>query len=304
MKLIICPIILFFSLISYAQTDEYSITNLSLNNEFPHFGLMQFGEGKVLFTSYLVDKKGKVKRYQGEPSLGVFQGTLDGAGGIISIEPLTIDPKQNKSHITSATISPDGKQLYITIRYTNKTKPKGDFNMNNFHLEVAEYKEGIGWTNFNVLPFCKPRYSYAHPTLSKDGKTLYFTANFRGGKETTKGGSDIFKVEVLGNNSYSEPKNLGSMVNSYSREMFPYLTEENTLYFASNRPGGFGGYDIYKSIIGADGAFTKAKKLPKPLNSNKDDFSLIMTVSGAAGYLVSKRIKGKGDDDIYFFKKN
>jgi Tol biopolymer transport system component len=155
-----------------------------------------------------------------------------------------------------------------------------------------------------VLSFCKLRFSYAHPTLSKDGKTLYFIANIRGGKETTKGGSDIFKVDVLGDNEYGDPKNLGSKVNSYSREMFPFISADNTLYFASNRPGGYGGFDIYKSAMDENGVFVKAKKLPKPLNSVKDDFSLITFDNGTSGFLVSKRPKGKGDDDIYYFKTN
>ena len=198
-------------------------------------------------------------------------------------------------------MSSDGKHLYLTTNYNDKDRPKGNFKATNFHIKVGEYKAGLGFTNFKVLPFCKPKFSYAHPCLSKDGKTLYFIANIRGGKETTKGGSDIFKVELLENGKYSEPKNLGSKVNSYSREMFPFLSTDNTLYFASNRPNGFGGFDIYKSKMNSEGAFLKAEKLPKPINSAKDDFSFIIDAENKAGHFSSKRIKGKGDDDVYYF---
>ncbi|MDO5969723.1 hypothetical protein Q4Q35_07875 [Flavivirga aquimarina] len=291
-------------LIGFAQTENVTVTNVKINTEHPHFGLMRIADNKIIFISHLLDKKGRLKRFQGAPLLTIYQGDWSNNGNIENVKAIEIDPKQKISNITSATISPDGKLLYLTTRYTYKNKPKGDFNMDNFHIEVGEFKAGLGWTDFKVLPFCKPRYSYAHPALSKDGKTLYFTTNQRGGKETTKGGSDIFKVDVLGNNTYSNPKNLGSKINSYSREMFPFISDDSTLYFASNKAGGFGGFDIYRSKMGDDGTFEKAVKLPKPINSKKDDFSLIIDANNSTGYFSSKREKGKGDDDIYYFAEN
>lgn len=286
----------------FSQTDDYKISNLKINNEHPHFGLMYTNANKIVFTSYLLTKKGKVKKVAGNPVLAIFQGELSETGEIINTKPIPIDPKYNISHITSAAISVDGKKLYLTSNYSDKDRPKGNFKATNFHIKVGEYKADLGFTNFKVLPFCKPKFSYAHPCLSTDGKTLYFIANIRGGKETTKGGSDIFKVDILQNGKFSEPKNLGSKVNSYSREMFPFLSADNTLYFASNRPNGFGGFDIYKSKMNNEGEFLKAEKLPKPINSNKDDFSFIIDAQNKTGYFSSKRLKGKGDDDIYFFK--
>lgn len=184
--------------------------------------------------------------------------------------------------------------------YSSKTMPKGKFNKANFHLEVGEFKNGVGFTNFKVLSFCQPKFSYGHPALSIDGKTLYFTANIKGGRQSTKGGSDIFKVDVLGDNTFSDPVNLGYKVNSYSREMFPIITDD-ALYFSSDRRNGFGGYDIYKSEIDSTGAFLKAEKLPRPINSVLDDFSYVLFSDEKSGLLVSKRSGGKGDDDIYYF---
>lgn len=286
----------------YGQ-ETYSIKNLKINTENAHFALMPISGGKMMFTSHLLTRKGKVKRIGGNPVLTIFEGELQDNGEIINYKPILIDPDQNIRYITSATISRDGKRLYLTTHYTARDKPEGNFKATNFHIKVGEYKEGVGWTNFKILPFCKPRYSYAHPALSSDGKTLYFIANIRGGKETTKGGSDIFKVEIKSDKIYGEPVNLGSKVNSYSREMFPFISADNTLYFASNRPGGYGGFDIYKSKLKTDGTFEKAVKLTKPMNSVKDDFSLI-TSDGRSGYFSSKRLKGKGDDDIYYFEIN
>ncbi|TGV02699.1 hypothetical protein EM932_09710 [Flavivirga rizhaonensis] len=296
-------IIFLIGLISFSQTKYFSIKNLEINTEYPHFGLMQINRSRVVFTSYLLDKKGRVKRFEGNPMLTVFEGDLSEDGKIVNVTPIKIDSKQNISHITSATISPNGKHIYLATNYTRKNMPKGNFNEANFHITVGEFKTGIGWTNFKVLPFCKLKYSYAHPALDKDGKILYFTANIRGGKNTTRGGSDIFKVDIFADGTYSDPKNLGSKVNSYSREMFPFMSADNTLYFASNRPNGFGGFDIYKSIMNTDGTFKKAEKLPQPINSKQDDFCLIIDSKNKTGYFSSKRLEGKGDDDIYYFKQ-
>ncbi|MDN3665728.1 TolB family protein [Algibacter miyuki] len=287
---------------SYGQTNNFVIENLDINNENPHFGLMRVGNN-IMLTSFELDRKGKVKRVHGEPKLMVLQGYLVGNDKIENLMPLQIDPKADVSKINSATLSADGKKIYISTVYTKKNKPKVPFKETNFHIEVGEFESGVGFTNFKVLDFCKPRFSYAHPALSSDGKTMYFTANIKGGKNTSKGASDIYKVDILEDGTYSEPLNLGLKVNSYSKEMFPYIADDNTLYFSSNRPNGFGGYDLYKSTMNSEGAFEKAVKLEEPLNSNKDDLSIIINADNVSGFLSSKRLGGKGDDDVYFFKK-
>jgi hypothetical protein len=284
--------------IGFSQSETYTIKNIEMNTKYPHFGFMLVNDSRILFTSYLLDNKGRLKRFQGNPVLSIFEGELSENGAIKNIKNIEIAPDEKIKYITTAALSPDNKKLYLTTTASN------DFNKDNFQIKVGEFKDGIGWTHFETLPFCNPKYSYAHPAISKDGKTLYFTSNMRGGKETTKGGSDIFKVDILENNTFSEPKNLGSKVNSYSKEMFPFISLDNTLYFASNRPGGFGGFDIYKSIMTADGTFEKAEKLPEPINSNQDDFCLVIDGTNKSGYFSSKRDGGKGDDDVYYFELN
>ncbi|MBJ6367647.1 TolB family protein [Snuella sedimenti] len=298
-----CSLAFLVGLFGYTQDQVYRVTNSKINNEYPHFGLMYLGSNKIMFTSFLLSKSGKVKKNAGNPVLTIYEGLLSDSGDIQNSVPVKISSEHGVLNTTSATLSPDGKQLYIATQYTNKNKPKGEFKDSNFHLEIGEYVAGVGWTNFKVLPFCNPKYSYAHPALSPDGKVLFFTANIRGGKETTKGGSDIFKVAVLENGTFGEPENLGRAVNSYSREMFPFLSADNTLYFASNRPNGYGGFDIYKSKMNADGTFEASEKLPKPVNSNKDDFSLIINEQNRTGCFSSKRDGGSGDDDIYYFTR-
>ncbi|GAA4239033.1 hypothetical protein GCM10022291_31780 [Postechiella marina] len=297
-------IIYLIGLVSFSQNLNYNLTNLKINDDRPHYSIKYAQGNKVVFTSYLLSKNGKVKKSGGSPVIAVYEGAVSPDGQITNHKPIEIDSKQLIGNVTSATFSRDGKQLFLSAHYNAKDKPKGTFKATNFTIKVGEYVNGKGWTNFKVLPFCKPRYSYGHPVFSTDGKTMYFIANIRGGKETTKGGSDIFKVNVLENGSYSEPKNLGSKVNSYSREMFPFVSNDNTLYLSSDRSNGYGGFDLYRCKMLEDGTFAKAEKMPKPINSVKDDFNFIINSSNSSGYLSSKRLKGKGDDDIYYFKVN
>ncbi|WP_372756605.1 TolB family protein [Mariniflexile sp.] len=299
MTKLLCFIIFLLSFIGFSQVENYTVKSHEINTEYPHFGLMLLSDSKLIFTTYLLDRKDRLKRLEGNPILAIFESDVDGFGGILNIKDIVIDSNEKINYITSATMSSNGKQLFITT-----TIDENNITEDNFLIKVGEFKSGKGWTNFKTLPFCNPKYSYAHPSLSADGKTLYFTSNIRGGKETTRGGSDIFKVDVLGDNTFSEPQNLGSKVNSYSREMFPFMATDGTLYFASNRPNGFGGYDIYKCKKNAHGAFEKAEKLPEPINSDKDDFSFVINSKNTAGYFSSKREKGKGSDDVYFFMRH
>jgi len=295
---------LFMFFNAFCQDEAYTVVNLKMNNELPHFGLTILSNNTVLFTSYLVTKKGRVKTNGVDPILTLYKGQISADSNIINIEQLPIDNSQDLNHITSGSLSSDGKKLYVATNYANiRNKPKGTYRETNFFIQVGEYIDGVGWTNFKTLPFCQTKYSYSHPNVSPDGKWLYFISNIRGGKNNTRGPSDIFKVEIHEDGSYGEPKNLGSNVNSYSREMFPFLSTENVLYFSSNKPNGFGGFDIYKAKMNAEGTFEKAEILPEPINSKESDISFVIDEQGS-GYLASKRSGGQGDDDLYYFSKN
>ncbi len=302
MKKSVLNLFLLIGLLGYSQIEQYKVENLSMNNDKPHFGLTVHQNEKILFTSYLLNKEGQIVKVKGSPVLSLYEAQKSKDGEIINIKLFRIDENENIDLITSASYSPDGNKLFITTNYANRKDIPKEVSTTNFHIEVGEFVDGVGWTNFKLLPFCKANRSYAHPSISPNGKTLYFTANIKGGKETTRGSSDIFKVDLLVDNTYSKPKNLGSKVNSYSKEMFPFISKDSILYFASNRPNGFGGYDIYESKMNENGTFEKAVKLPKPVYSNKDDFCFIIN-SNNAGYFTSKRTGEKGDDDIYYFTK-
>lgn len=112
------------------------------------------------------------------------------------------------------------------------------------------------------------------------------------------GEADIYMVERT-EAGWSEPKNLGPEINTERIEMFPFIQESGVLYFSSNRHSGMGGLDIYKAEI-KNGLYS-VENMGYPMNSNSEDFSLIIDKDQKEGYFSSNREGGKGDDDIYKF---
>lgn len=152
------------------------------------------------------------------------------------------------------------------------------------------------WTPAKELPFNSDDYSTGHPTISPDGKKMYFVSDKPGGF----GQTDIYEVDIRENGTFSEPRNLGRSVNTAAKEMFPYMAS-NALYFSSDRAMGLGGLDVYKSEFTGE-VFSVGINLGAPINSRRDDFSYIIDTKGIQGYFASNRKGGKGDDDIYSFK--
>lgn len=149
------------------------------------------------------------------------------------------------------------------------------------------------WGKPTELPFNSSEYSVAHPTLSKDGKRLYFISDMPGGY----GETDIY-VSFKEANGWGPPMNLGKKVNTPGREMFPFISDDGTLFFSSDSRTGLGGLDIYSATF-ASGEWGNVVNLGAPINSEADDFNYVLDESGKLGYFVSNRTGGKGDDDIY-----
>ena len=161
-------------------------------------------------------------------------------------------------------------------------------------LYTAKFDSVKGkWGNPSELPFNSSEYSVGHPTLSKDGKRLYFISDMPGGY----GETDLY-VSFKEANGWGTPTNLGQKVNTPGREMFPYISDDGTLFFASDSRTGLGGLDVYSATF-ANGEWGGVSNLGAPINSEADDFNYVLDESGKLGYFVSNRTGGKGDDDIY-----
>jgi len=158
-------------------------------------------------------------------------------------------------------------------------------------------KEGDDWSKPASLNFNTKEYEEAHPALTPDGNKLYFSSDREGGY----GGMDLY-VSEFKNGEWAAPTNLGEKVNTPGNDVFPYVHDDGTLYFASNGWEGLGGLDIYQVNMDMDKKMLGVENIGTPFNSPMDDFGLIMNEMKSEGYLTSDRDGGFGQDDIYSFK--
>lgn len=277
---------------------KFTIHNVAINSEYSDFSPMFYEEDKVVFSSSLDSSVFVTRKYKwnDQPFLDLYVSKINEESADLK-NAIKFSKKINsKYHEASVTFSPDNKTMYFTRNNYGK-KLKRDKNGVN-HLKIYKsVKIGNDWTEPKELPFNSDSYSTGHPALSPDGKLLYFVSDMPG----SMGASDIFVVDILENGTYSKPRNLGPEINTEKREMFPFVTNEK-LYFSSDGHLGLGGLDIFEAAFAVQG-FQKAKNVGKPVNSNKDDFSYIVSEGSQKGYFASNRAGGKGDDDIYSFER-
>lgn len=223
--------------------------------------------------------------------------TIDEDFDLSAIEKLP-SKINSKIHESSIVFTKDGKRIYFTRNNSKKGKVRRDKKgISRLKLFTAT-KNGNGkWNTPEELPFTTKKYSYAHPTLSVDETKLYFVSNMPG----SIGKSDIWMVDILGNGAYGKPKNLGPNINTKQRETFPYISNKNNLYFASDGHPGFGGLDVFVSKP-INALYSEVVNLGKPINSSYDDFSFIINPETKTGFFASNRSGGKGKDDLYVFK--
>ena len=270
------------------KTKSFDLKTLDINSDKSDFGAI-LHDNSVYFTSARYASK-KIYGWTKEPFLDIYKADYNEDGTITNCVP--VKELNSKYHDGSVTISQDGNTMYFTsdsFRENSFEKDKANklkFGRNN--LFKATYENGK-WGAITSLPFNSSDYSTGNPSLSKDGKTLYFSSNMPG----SIGGVDIWKVVVTENGSFGKPENLGKKINTEGNESFPFITADNFLYFSSDAKQGLGGMDIYKIDLKAG---TEAKNVGKPVNSDKDDFSFSFNENKNFGFVASNR---NGNDDIF-----
>ncbi|MDR0660073.1 MAG: OmpA family protein [Prevotellaceae bacterium] len=193
----------------------------------------------------------------------------------------------NMDRSNDGTFSYDHK---AKIAYYTRCEPSED----QCHIYYSELGNG-SWKEKGRLKIDSKILQIAHPSITPDGKRIYFSAMIEGGY----GGSDIWYIEKGSNNSWGKAINAGHEVNTAGNEVFPYVTNE-VLFFSSDGRDGYGGLDIYASKI-THGSHGKAVNLRPPFNTSYDDFNLIVSFNNKEGLLVSNRRNEERSDDIYSF---
>lgn len=271
----------------------YKPVNANTNSEKSDFGTTFFGE-QVVYASANETTGNKTYKWNDQPYLDLFIAKVDKEGNLT--DPLPFSEAINTpTHEALAAFTKDGKTMYFSR--TNEKKVKvNDEKVANVKIYKATFEDGK-WTNIEELPFNSDAYSCGHPALNHDNTKLYFASDMPG----TIGSLDLFEVAINEDGTYGTPKNLGPNINTTKRDEFPYMSEYNTLYFASNGHLGLGNLDLFSSQL-EEGTFKKPNNLGSSINSSLDDFALIINEKTDKGFFSSNRIPEK-DDDIYQFKR-
>lgn len=275
---------------------RYKISHLEINTEQQDFGPAYYGTEEIVFASSREGVKSIKRSYNWNemPFLDIYSATLE--SGELK------DPKQlnkkfnNKMHEGPASFNGDGTLMVFTRNnYEGKSKD-GTVKLQLFFSKKDEAGE---WQQEQAFKLNNSEYSVGHPSLTRDGKVMYFASDMPGGF----GGADIYRIEQQEDGSWGEPVNLGSEVNTEGNEMFPFYQEDQgILFFASNGHFGLGGLDIFVSPEFESGEYRKVLNAGAPLNTNSDDFALIVDEKMRKGFFSSNREGGRGDDDIYAFE--
>lgn len=189
-------------------------------------------------------------------------------------------------------ISPDGQYIYFTA--CNRDDGLGSCDI------YFSKKTGNGWTTpVNLGSPVNTSAWESQPSISADGKTLYFASS----RENGKGGMDIWKCIMNENGSFGNPINLGDSINTRYNEMSPFIHPDNqTLYFSSDGMLGMGGKDIYFSRKNKDGIWTKPVNIGYPINTYADEINLLVNAKGNLAYFSSDKPGGYGKYDLYSFE--
>lgn len=282
-----------------ANSGRYTLEDAGVNTEKSDYGSSYFGN-KVVFTSArdTGGMTGRKHKWTNESFTNLYSADM-GAEGSLSAPERFSKSLNSRFHESTPVFTKDGNTVYFTRN--NYLGKKGKDQSGTTLLKI--YKAtlaGDQWTNIKELPFNSNDFRCAHPALSPDEQTLYFSSDRPG----TLGQSDIYKVAITGEDSYGEPENLGNIVNTEGRETFPFITPENELYFASDGHPGLGGLDVFVTQLEEDGNVkNEIINVGEPLNSSKDDFSFLIDNKTKYGYITSNRDGGIGSDDIYKFKE-
>lgn len=256
------------------------------------FGAVLTNDNTLYFASNR-NASGKKDKWANQPYLDIFQTTRNEDGTLS--EPVAVKELNSAFHDGPVTLSKDGNTMFFardghSAKQYEKDK-KSNIRVGQQGIYKAVKVNGK-WSNIEALPINSASYSVTNPSLSNDGRTLYFASNMPGGL----GESDIWKVSVDGN-SYGTPENLGAAVNTAGKENFPFITEDNVLYFASSGKQGFGGFDVFRMDLNSS---EKPQNVGKPVNTEKDDFAFSYNKTLNVGYFSSDR---NGSDAIYAAKE-
>jgi flagellar motor protein MotB len=168
-------------------------------------------------------------------------------------------------------------------------------------LYTSIKSQGTWKKGTKMLPPINSDGSEGAQTISADGKTMVFTACLR---SDSYGSCDLYISKKKGK-KWTTPKNMGNKINSSFKESQPSLSSDgNTIYFVSNRPGGKGKFDIWKSSLKSDETWEVPENLGDSINTPEEELAPFIHYDNQTLYFSSQGHLGMGGNDIYISRKN
>ena len=185
--------------------------------------------------------------------------------------------------------SPDGKTMYFTRCTYDAEYPR-------YAQIYSSTRSDASWGSPQEVKITADTLSScAHPSISPDGKWLYFTSDMPGGV----GGYDIWRVEI-DEHGVGIVENLGASLNTEGDEMYPSVRPNGELYFSSDGHPGMGGLAIFVAKQDSSGVWD-VRNLKYPMNSAGDDFGMTFEGLHNTGFFSTNRGDGKGWDKVWSF---
>jgi peptidoglycan-associated lipoprotein len=279
---------------------KYEITDIkkinSRESDFaPSFTSDNYNE--IAFTSTRDGATGKeIDNWTGQNFSDIFVAKIDRKGEwsepVLLDESETVNTNANEG---AATFNKKFNTIYFTRCHNDPQKESG--------CQIFKSRRtGRNWGEAEMVDIkgVDTMSTIGQPTISDDELILYFSADRKGGM----GGKDIWVCyRDSKSDPFRRPMNLGDVINTPGDEMFPFLRNDTTLYFASDGHGGMGGLDIFVTTIDTAGNWGPPQNLKYPMNSSLDDFGVVFHPTEEFGYLSSNRKGTRGKEDIWYFEE-
>nr|WKN37716.1 OmpA family protein [Tunicatimonas sp. TK19036] len=283
----------------YQDSALYDIQHLTINSESYDFAPAFFHKG-ITFVSSRSHPATMNRKSQWDNSyfLDIFYAQTFRRGRFNL--PIPFNTQINsRMHEGAMSFSKDYTRIAFTRNnYFHHKKGKSEEGVTKLKIYFARLDNDtkstdlFPWTDVEEFSHNSDDYSVGEPAMSEDFRTIIFVSDMPGGM----GGTDLYR-SMYKNGSWSKPENLGSAINTEGNERTPFLHPDGRIFFASDGRDGLGGLDIYEATLHQQ--TYQVRNMGYPLNTNLDDFGMVLDEKGNQGYFTSNRPGGAGLDDIY-----
>ncbi|TXF90993.1 OmpA family protein [Neolewinella aurantiaca] len=281
------------TLLTSVVNSEIEIENCArINDREVQFGPAVYGEDLVFLTRPRV---GNIDPLTRKTYFKLFRSPLGRDGMPARAKKFSVELNSNYNE-GPVSFTQEDRVIFFTRTQLDDGATIEDLNGKANLGIYSAYRAEYDWAGVRALPFNGRNFSNQHPSVTPDGRRVFFSSNREGGY----GGYDLYFSDFF-EGRWSDAINMGPDINTEANEAFPHIHPSGRLFFSSQGHGGQGGYDIF--MVDLSGRrWGSVINLPTPVNSPGDDVGITLTPDGTRAYLASDREGGMGMDDIYMLR--